>query len=136
MTIRQARLKDVNDCYSISRQENEKYWKKSDFQSSINDKNSIFLVAEEDDNITGYIRGFIVPGKNDEAMIHEARVSMSYRGNRIGTKLVEKFYKEAFKKGAKVVYALIEPNLKSFYVDSCNFKETGYWIETSIKAKK
>ena len=66
-------------------------------------------------------------------MIHESRIDLNFRGKKLGTKLVNEFCKEAFRKGAKIAYAMIEPELKPFYIGSCNFKETGNWIETSIE---
>ncbi|MBU0980401.1 MAG: GNAT family N-acetyltransferase [Nanoarchaeota archaeon] len=133
MLFRNASIKDVNHCTQLAKQENESYWTKLDFFNCIQNTNAIFLVVEIDNNLVGYLTGFIVPTKNDEALIHELRIDLKYRGQKIGTKLVDKFCKEAFRKGAKTIYAMIEPKLKSFYIDSCKFKESGNWIEASRK---
>ncbi len=133
MIIRNASLNDVDSCFIISSQENENYWTKEDFVNCIKNTNAIILIAEENDKIVGYITGYIVPTKNDEAMVHESRIDTNHRGKKIGTKLVQEFCNEAFGKNVKIVYALIESKLKPFYINSCNFKKTGNWIETSIR---
>ncbi len=133
MIYRNASIDDVDSCLVLSSQQNEKYWTKKDFVNCINNSNCIFIVAEEERNLLGYVIGYIVPTKCNEAMVHESRVDINKRGKKIGTKLVQEFCNEAFSKGANVVYALIESKLKPFYVDSCDFKETGKWIETSKK---
>lgn len=136
MKIRSAIVDDVNVCLNISMQENETNWTKQDFAESITNVNSIFLVAEEESKVVGYVIGYIVPTKKDEAMLHETRIDVNYRGKKIVTKLVQEFCNQAFCKKVKVVYALIENQLKPFYVDSCDFKETGKWVETSKRKSK
>jgi N-acetylglutamate synthase-like GNAT family acetyltransferase len=133
MIFRNATPKDVDRCIHLAKQENEDYWNKSDFENSIQNDNAIFLVVEIDGIVAGYVTGFVVPTKNDEAMVHESRIDLNFRRKKLGTKLVNEFCKEAFRKGAKIVYAMIESELKPFYINSCNFKETGNWIETSIR---
>ncbi len=66
-------------------------------------------------------------------MIHGSRIDLGYRGQKIDTKLVSEFCKEAYRRGARVIYAMIEPELRPVYINSCNFKETGKWIEASVR---
>lgn len=133
MIIRKARTADIEDCLRISRQrdEKDKYWLKEDFLKNIKDKYAVFLVAEEKGRVVGYCIGYIVPTKRTEAMVHETRVDLDYRGRHIGTKLVNAVCKALFNKNAKEVYALIEPKVKSFYINSCKFKQKGKWLEAS-----
>lgn len=77
----------------------------------------------------GYSLGFIVPTKRTEALMHETRVDLKCRGKKVGTKLVDAVCKTLFSQGVEVIYAMIEPKLKPFYINSCKFKETGKWIE-------
>jgi hypothetical protein len=69
-------------------------------------------------------------------LIHKSRVDLNFRRKKLGTKLVDEFCKEAFRKSVRIVFAMIESELKPFYIDSCNFKQTGNWIETSIKIQE
>ena len=131
MLIQKASVKDIETCLKLAQQEGETYWAFQDFDQATTNKNSIFLAATEDDKILGYVIGFIVPTKTNEAMIHETRTDLASRGKKVGTKLVEAFCDEAFRRGATVIYALIEEELKPFYLDACHFNETGMWIEAS-----
>ncbi len=133
MIIRKARASDIEDCLNISRQrdEKEKYWLKEDFLRNVRDKYAAFIVAEEKGKVVGYCIGYIVPTKRTEAMVHETRVDIEARGKRVGTKLVNALCKVLFSKNVKGVYALIEPKVKSFYINSCKFKQKGKWLEAS-----
>jgi len=133
METRKAQKKDISACLIIAGQENEKYWNKKDFHQSIKSQSAIFLVAEENKKIIGYVIGFITPTKPTEAMIHQTKIDKNQRKRRIGTELVNNFCQKAFQKGAKIVYALIEPELKKFYINSCRFKKSGHWLEVSKK---
>ncbi len=135
MIIRKAALGDVESCFHLSRQEKEHYWTRQDFKDSVRDKDVVFLVAEEKERVIGYSSGFIVPTKRTEALMHETRVDVNYRGKRIGTKLVDTVSKALFSRRVKIIYAMIEPKLKPFYINSCKFKETGKWLEASKKRR-
>lgn len=131
MIIRKGKKGDIPSCMKLSESENKGYWTKSDFERCVSDKQVIFLVALENGKLVGFINGFIVPTKLIEAMIHETRVNLKQRGKNIGTEMVDAFCKEAFRKGVKTVYALIDKKLEPFYIKSCKFKRSGFWIETS-----
>lgn len=135
MIFRDASKDDVKRCLELARQEDEKYWTESDFIGCIENTDSIFLVVEVDGVIAGYTIGYIVPTKFDEAMVHETRIDPEFRGQKLGTKIVDEFCKKAFEKCAKTVYAMIEEKIKPFYIESCGFKETGHWVEASLKAE-
>lgn len=131
MTIRKANERDVKDCTNLSEMDEEYYWKPEDFRRSIEDKDVVFLVAEEDEDVVGYTLGFVLPTKRTEALVHATWVSKQNRGRGIGTKLVDAFCEEVFKRGVEIVLAEIEPDLLGFYRDSCSFEERGKWIEVS-----
>ncbi len=132
MYIREATGKDVDRCLELSSQEDEEYWSQTDFIRSIQNNDALFLVSETEEKvIEGYILGFIVPTKPDEALIHECRTAKEFRGRKVGTSLVDAFCAAMFSKGVQIVYAMIDPDLEPFYIDSCGFGRTGQWIEVS-----
>jgi len=135
MIIRKGKKKDSKECIKLSKLDKESYWKSIDFEKSATDKDVVFLVAENDKKIIGYILGFIVPTKRTEALIHETRVDKRERGKQIGTKLVDAFCKEIFKRKVKDIYAEIEPDHLKFYRDACKFKVSGKWIEVAKRKK-
>jgi len=131
MIIRKGRKSDAIKCLNLQKLDKESYWKQEDFEKAALDEDVVFLVAEEDKKIIGYVLGFIVPTKRTEALIHETRVDRRKRRKRVGTKLVNAFCKEIFKKGVKVIYAEIEKDLLKFYMGACKFKESDRWIEVA-----
>ena len=133
MQIRQAQLEDADECNNLFLADDEEYWSLRDFKSSSDNPDIIFLVAEENEGIIGYILGFIVPTKRDEVALHETRVHRNSRGKGVGVALVNEFCRHAFEIGAKVVYALIEPALMKFYGDACRFERNADWIEVIRK---
>jgi len=133
MLIRKGTKEDSEECLKLFELDNEKYWEISDFRSSAKHADVIFLVAEEDGRIVGYILGFIIPTKRNEATIHETRVHKKERLREIGTKLVDAFCSEAFARGATEVEAEVAPKHLKFYRDACNFKELHKWIEVGRK---
>ncbi len=133
MLIRKATEEDSEACMKLYRLDNEKYWEISDFRNSSEHADVIFLVAEEDCRIVGYILGFVLPTRRKEVMLIETRVHKEKRGRGIGAKLVDAFCREAFARGAKEVEAEIEPQHLRFYRDACGFKEVHKWIEVERK---
>ncbi len=134
MKIRKATVRDAKKCLDLhDSQEKKKYWKREDFVESVKDSDVVFHVAEKDGKVIGYSSGFIVPTRRIEALMHETRVDLDHRGGKIGTMLVDSVTNELHKKGVKIIYALIEPKLKKFYVDSCKFKKSAKWLEVSKK---
>ncbi|MBD3259449.1 GNAT family N-acetyltransferase [Candidatus Woesearchaeota archaeon] len=131
MKIRKASKSDAKACLQVFKLDKEKYWKLKDFEDAAAHKDSIFLVAEEDNKVVGYVIGYIVPTRKIEAALHETRVDKRERGKHIGAKLVDAFCREAFRRGVKSVFALIEPELAGFYCTKCKFRKTGKWIEVT-----
>ena len=133
MHIRKAAKDDSEGCMRLFELDNEKYWEISDFRNSAEHADVIFLVAEDDSRIVGYVLGFVMPTRRKEAMLVETRVHKKERGRGIGIKLVDAFCREAFARGAKEVEAEIEPQHLKFYRDACGFKEVHKWIEVDRK---
>jgi len=134
MKIRKATINDTDKCLELQKLDKEKYWEKRDFVNSVKDKDVIFLVAEDNQRILGYVIGFISPTRRIEGVLHETRVDKMERGKKIGTKLVDAFCKEIFKRGIKEISAEIDKEHVPFYIKSCNFKKQRSWIE--IKKEK
>lgn len=128
MKIRTAKPEDVKRCLALQKTYNEKFWKAKDFLNASRDKDTIFLVAEENNNIIGCILGSINLVKRDEAYLQETRVDKKERRQGIGTKLVDSFCKAAKKKGVKEIYSEIEHEHIPFYINSCKFKDRGKHI--------
>ncbi len=135
MNIRKARLADIKQFIKLSGQEGDKYWLEEDFNNCVKNKDVEFFVAEENNKIIGYSLGFIVPTKRTEALLHETRVHTGHRRKCIGTKLVMTVSDTLFKRGVKIIYAMIESKVLPFYQDSCKFKKSAKWIEVSKKKK-
>jgi len=128
--IRKAKKSDINAVLYLQKLDKGTYWKQTDLEKAIKDKDVVFLVAE-DKKVIGYIIGEIPPTKRTEAAICETRVHKKERGKRIGTKLVNELCKQCFKKGVKTIYAQIEPKHLKFYRDACKFKITHKWVEVA-----
>lgn len=135
MIIRKGKKSDSKNCLKLQKLDKRSYWRSIDFERSVTNKDVVFLVAEEDTKIVGYILGFIVPTKRTEALLHETRVDKRKRRKGIGTKLVSAFCKDVFKKKVKDIYAEIEQKHLKFYRGSCKFKVSGKWVEV-VKKKK
>lgn len=128
MKIRKAKQSDALGSYNVIKSDNEKHITKKDFELSAKNKDVVYLVAEDKKKIIGYILAFIVPTKRTDALIHEVRILKTERGKNIGKKLVDACCKELFKKGAKDIYADIEPDLEKFYCKMCKFKKYNNWV--------
>jgi ribosomal protein S18 acetylase RimI-like enzyme len=131
MRIRDGRAGDAEECLKLQTLDNEAFWEASDFWNSAHHDDVIFLVAEEGNELLGYILGYITPTRRSEALIHETRVHRRMRRKGIGTKLVNAFCEKSFEKEAKVVLAETGPEGISFYCDACGFKEVNKWIEVA-----
>ncbi len=129
MIIRKGNKGDAKRCVAIL--DKEEHLNERDFSISSKDNDVLFLVAEKNKKVLGYILGFIVPTKRTEALIHETRVDKKERSKGIGKKLVDIFCKEMFKKGVEIVYAEIEHQHLKFYRDACGFNEPKKWIEVA-----
>ncbi|MBI4895974.1 MAG: GNAT family N-acetyltransferase [Candidatus Aenigmarchaeota archaeon] len=135
MRIRKATETDVSACLQIQKQDHETYWLENDFIAALRNIDVIFLVAEENSKIIGYVIGYLAPTKRTDCLLSETRVNIHHRKKGIGTKLVNAFVTEAFKKGASVIYAEIEEKHLPFYHDACKFSKSHDWIEVVMRKK-
>jgi ribosomal-protein-alanine N-acetyltransferase len=133
LKVRPAKRKDIAACLSAQASEGNKYFSKKDYLNSIKNPYGIFLVAELDGKVVGYVISFIVPTKHSEAIVHSTMVNKKFRRQNIGCKLVKSFVKVAFGKGVKQIFAMVEKGYPYKFYKSCGFKKTAFWYELSVK---
>jgi N-acetylglutamate synthase-like GNAT family acetyltransferase len=126
MVIRKAKFKDIPFCLKAEASQGDSTFSERDFRNSIADPNAIFLVAEQNQQVIGFISGFIVPTKRTEAMIHSTMVHEQHTQKGIGSSLVRSFAKLAFERGVEQIYAEVEEGLDKFY-EKCGFKKVMLW---------
>ncbi len=129
MIIQPATPNDCEACLAISKDDGKDYWTKEDFQKIIHDPHAVLLVAKDNDELVGYIVGFIVPTKQNEGAIHETHVAINHRRKKIGTALVQALTEEFKQRGATVVVAFADQQYCPFYVNSCQFEKKREWTE-------
>lgn len=134
--IRKAKLSDAKQCIDIVRLDGDKHWTEGGFKASSKDTYAIFVVAEENKKILGYTIGFVVPTESTEALLHETRVLKNQRGKNIGTRLVDDFCREAFRRNVKTICVLIDDKHAKFYCGACGFKKDKKWLEVIKKKGK
>ena len=110
---------------------------KDDLQKSISSRKRTFLVAEENDNLVGYVDGYIIEEVYIEkvAYLDHLCVSKKYRGRGIGKTLIDEFTKIMKEKGAKYIKLnAFENNIPavSLYKKE-NFKEYSVYYMKEIK---
>jgi GNAT superfamily N-acetyltransferase len=67
------------------------------------------FIIEEKDEIVGFLVGFVSQTKPNEAYIHFVGIHPSYRKQRIGTKLYERFFQCVREKGCNIVKCITSP---------------------------
>lgn len=116
MIIRKAKLKDINECVSLSKIKEFEYpLGFPDKESLTNSLDKIFLVVEEDNKVIGFILGY--PLTQKLVYLDLMTVHKNYRGKGIGQKLIKTFKEELKKRGVKE-YLLFTP---SFNKRTINF---------------
>ncbi len=126
IVIRRAEARDVDACLEIQASQMDTTFSRADYLNSSVNSNSIYLVAELESRVVGFIVGFVVPTKNSEAIVHSTMVHMSFTKRGIGSALVRGFVDFAFKQGLLRVYAEVESGPDRFY-EKCGFrKEMAY----------
>ena len=112
--IRPARLQDCKKCVELGKIEELKTPEGWDipinfFQQHI-DKDELFLVAEEDNNIVGFALGDPMKGKT--AFLIFLTVDSNMRGRGIGKMLVEAFREKCDNLGIGYIYLFAPKNNK------------------------
>ena len=67
------------------------------------------FVAEEGDELAGFLCGFLSQSHGDEAYIHFVGVDPERRGEGVGAALYERFFEEARAQGRSVVRCVTSP---------------------------
>lgn len=125
-TIRLATTQDIPDCLEASASRKDVFFTKEDFVRALDDSNAIYLVAEEDEKIAGFVIGYANPTKNEEAMIQSTMVNARHGNKGIGSTLVRAFADHAFGSGVNRVFAEVEDGPDRFY-EKCGFKRAYEW---------
>ena len=87
------------------------------------------FVAEEGDDLLGFVCGFLSQTAEDEAYIHFMGVSPGHRGEGIGRSLYERFFDEVREHGRTVVRCVTSPSNE----DSVAFHEAlGFEVERVV----
>jgi len=132
MIIRKAEFKDVPSCLEVQTSQGDNTFLEHDFRNSIIDPNAIFLVAEHNQQVIGFILGFIVPTRRREATIHSTMVHKQHTQMGVGSLLVQNFAELAFERGVEMVYAEVEEGPDKFY-EKCGFKKVMVWHSMALK---
>lgn len=132
MIIRKAEFEDVPFCLDVEASQGDSTFSEHDFRNSIADPNAIFLVAEQNQQVIGFILGFIVPTRRREATIHSTMVHKQHTQKGIGSSLVRNFAELAFEQGVELIYAEVEEGPDEFY-EKCGFKKVTVWHSMVLK---
>lgn len=132
ITIRKAELGDVPFCSEVEASQENSTFSEHDFRNSIIDPNVIYLVAEQNQQVIGFILGFIVPTRRREATIHSTMTHRQYSQKGIGSSLVRKFAEHAFEQGVELIFAEVEDGPDKFY-EKCGFKKVGVWYSMLLR---
>ena len=96
ISIRDMQQEDVGAVAALEAQIFSKPWSRQGFLAALNLENTIFLVAEEDSQIIGYIGMYF---SMDEGEITNVAVEPCMRCHGIGGMLIEAMQKEAGQRG-------------------------------------
>ena len=128
MIVRLAVESDIASCLAIQASHKDQTFSAQDFRNSISDPNAILLVAESGDGgVAGFMAGFVVPTRYEEALIHSTMVNKLLERKGIGLALVRFFADFAFReRSVKVIYAEVEDGPDEFY-EKCGFRKVHEW---------
>ena len=68
------------------------------------------FVAEDGDELAGFVCGFLSQTDSDEAYIHFVGVAPEHRGAGVGRRLYERFFEEVSSEGRAVVRCVTSPS--------------------------
>lgn len=100
----QIRLMEIRDIPKVSQIEKETFsipWSEQAFQEALEKEYTLFLIAEEKNQVKGYIGIYLAA---DEGEITNVAVGENFRRHHIGEHLVRKAMSEAVKKGAASIF--------------------------------
>ena len=133
--VRQATDGDISACLEVSVSRKDAFFQERDFLRALKDEDAIYLVAEADGKVVGYIMGYVNPTKNDEVMIQSTMVHADYRNRGVGSMLVKSLADRAFNRGVKHVYAEVEDGPDRFYA-RCGFRKEYEWHSMRLSKKR
>lgn len=96
LEIRRMSIEDLDRVMEIERESFSVPWTRQDFIESINKSTALYLVAESEQTVVGYCGLW---GVIDEGQINNVAVCKEYRGQSVGTRLLEALLLEGTKEG-------------------------------------
>lgn len=96
LEIRRMSIEDLDRVMEIERESFSVPWTRQDFIESINKSTALYLVAESEQTVVGYCGLW---GVIDEGQINNVAVCKEYRGQSVGTRLLETLLLEGTKEG-------------------------------------
>jgi [ribosomal protein S18]-alanine N-acetyltransferase len=125
LNIRKAEIKDIKSVIEIQQKQNLSYWSIEDYQSEIDNNDAVFLVAESEDKIVGFILARLITTLKVAEIINLAVVG-KYQKRGIGKLLLAdllKILSTAYYK--KIELEVREPNLNAinFYLKNQFIKD-------------
>jgi len=143
MKIRQAKKEDIEKIHSIAKKVKEfqvdpnmeGFWSKKDLEKWAKSKKDVFLVAEDNKQIVGFVT-FTLHVPTGKVVFENAWVHRDYRKKRLASKLYREGIKQIKKKGGNYLIALVKEDAKSsmVFLKKNNFKK-GYkfwWFHKPI----
>lgn len=124
VSIREMSLKDIEQVSCIEESIFSIPWSKTSFEDSMNSKNTLFLIAEKENEIAGYLGMYLF---GEEADISNVAVSKTHRRQRIARMLLEKGLIQMKERGVKnVTLEVRETNIPAIRLyESMGFQEAG-----------
>lgn len=122
--IREMTLEDIEQVYDLEKSIFSIPWSKNSFESSVKNKNTLFIVAEEEGEILGYLGMYIF---SDEADISNVAVSKQYRRQHIAKQMMDDILLKAQAAGVKhVTLEVRETNVAAIKLyENMGFVEAG-----------
>ena len=122
--IREMTLEDIEQVYDLEKSIFSIPWSKNSFESSVKNKNTLFIVAEEEGEILGYLGMYIF---SEEADISNVAVSKQYRRQHIAKQMMDDILLKAQAAGVKhVTLEVRETNVAAIKLyENMGFVEAG-----------
>lgn len=98
LEFRRMKVSDLDQVMEIEKSSFSVPWTRQDFEDSIGKPMAIYIVAVDEDQIVGYCGLW---GILDEGDINNVAVRPEYRGQKIGTRMLEALFDEGEKAGLK-----------------------------------
>jgi len=123
--IRKAQFSDIDSVLAIE-QESINSWTYDQFIQELNNKFSLFIVAQSNNSVIGYAVAWKI---SDEIQINSISVKKNFRKQGIGNKLLA----EIIKNDADKVYSTAVLDVKSKNTEAINFYTNNGFTKTGIR---